>query len=339
MVQRVGDGVGYENRSVLPDWMTSRQTDGTVPGFTRCLVLCYAVPGRGNEIAYRVQQVYDNFNLIDFTIDRYEWDQVLSDNFRKEPYQGNGTIQTSNTSNVVIGTGTDFLNQPGFVPGQTVFVSNVSIGNISLVSNATYMTLTTNAAATYASAIYTYSTNVFLVNNFTIGTGTISCNTSSNVVQGISSNIAGTGTITGNTSSKTITGNGTSFSTELQVGKILYYANAVIGTINTISSANVLTVVDLPGVSFSNAAFTAQGVSTKFVDEIHVGDTLNAIISNTNVVIGTVASITSNTSLVLTANAVTTQANVSYNHTTRDPYTTPGLGDQYLKFPQYNILA
>ena len=339
MAQRVGDGVGYENRSVIPDWMTSRQTDGAVLGFTRCLILCYAVPGRSNEIAYRVQQVYDNFNLIDFTVDRYEWDQVLSDNFRKEPYQGNGTIQTSTTSNVVLGTGSDFLNQPGFVPGQTIFVSNTSIGNISFVSNATYLTLTTNAAATYASAIYTYSTNIFLVNNFTIGTGTISCNTSSNVVQGISSNITGTGTITGNTSSKTITGNGTSFSTELQVGKILYYANTVIGTINTISSANVLTVVDLPVAGFSNAAFTAQGVSTRFVDEIHVGDTLNAIISNSNVVIGTVASITSNTSLVLSSNAVTTQANVSYNHTARDPYTTPGLGNQYLKFPQYNILA
>jgi len=63
MVDRIETGVGYENRSILPDWMTSRQTDGSVLGFTRALVLCYTIPGKSAEVAYRVNQRLTRFKI------------------------------------------------------------------------------------------------------------------------------------------------------------------------------------------------------------------------------------------------------------------------------------
>jgi hypothetical protein len=118
MIKRVSDTVGYESQGILPTWMTSRQEDGRVLGFTRALVLCYTLPGRSSEIAYNVSKSISNFNLIDFTIERYGWDSVLSNNYAKSPFYGNGTITTSSTSKVVLGAGTNFTTQFGFVSCQ-----------------------------------------------------------------------------------------------------------------------------------------------------------------------------------------------------------------------------
>ena len=120
MIDRIEENIGYENRSVLPTWMTSRQTDGTVLGFTRALILTYAIPGKSEEIAYRIRQVQDTFKLIDFTIDRYEWDSVLSTNYEKAPAAGTGNITANTQSNVVVGTGTNFSHE--LIPTTTIYV-------------------------------------------------------------------------------------------------------------------------------------------------------------------------------------------------------------------------
>ena len=336
MAERVGDDIGYQDRSILPDWMTSRQTDGRVLGFTRGLILCYANPGKSAEIAYRVEQEINTLNLIDFTIDRYEWDSILSDNFSRSPYYGTGLIFTSTFSNLVTGVGTDFTHEPGLISGQTIFVSNGSIGVVDTISNATSLTLTANSAGAYGfGAIWRYSSNIFIINNFVSGTGTITANTNSNVLVGIATNITGTGTISGNTVSSVITGNNTVFNTQLAVGKTLYYSGNSLGTITSITSANILTLSGPLSSDISGVSYTAQGVSTAFATELHVGDT----ISVTNVNIGTVKTIVSNTALILTANSVSNVANVAFSHTNRDPYTVPGQGDKYLKYPQIGVIA
>ena len=57
----------------LPLWMTSKQADGNVLGFTPCWVLCYARPGESGRILYNLQRQFgDRLNVIDFKIDRYE---------------------------------------------------------------------------------------------------------------------------------------------------------------------------------------------------------------------------------------------------------------------------
>lgn len=334
MISRVTEGVGYENRSILPRWMTSRQNNGTVLGFTRAMVLTYTIPGKSEEIAYRIRQVQDTFKLIDFTIDRYEWDSVLSTNYEKDPAVGTGNITANTQSNVVIGSGTNFSNE--LFPTTTIYVDGDILGNVNLVSNTTTLSFTANALSNVSVSAFTYSTNLFIINNFVSATGTINANTNSNVITGIASNVTGSGTITGNVNSTTITGIGTAFNTQLAIGKNLYYSGNSIGIITSIQSANVLTLSGVLSSNLTNVAYTAEGVTTLFTRELYVGD---SIVVNTNVILGTVKTINSNTNLILYSNSLSTVSNVAFEHTARDPYTTPTTGDQYLKFPQVTILA
>ena len=75
------NAVGYLDKGVLPDWMTSKQPDGRVIGFTRAVVLAYTNPGESDEIAYRLRKSEFNFNELDFTVDRYQLDNNLSANY------------------------------------------------------------------------------------------------------------------------------------------------------------------------------------------------------------------------------------------------------------------
>jgi hypothetical protein len=71
--------VGQLNTSlipVLPLWMTSKQADGRVLGFTPAWVIAYVKPGQSNRIAYYIGQQFGNIlNVIDFKVDRYELDR------------------------------------------------------------------------------------------------------------------------------------------------------------------------------------------------------------------------------------------------------------------------
>jgi Putative Ig domain len=73
------DGIGYANKGALPDWMTSKQADGRVIGFTRALVLAYTVPNASDLIAYRLKNQQFNFNNLEFVVDRYQLDNSYSD--------------------------------------------------------------------------------------------------------------------------------------------------------------------------------------------------------------------------------------------------------------------
>ena len=74
-------GISYQDKGVLPDWMTSRQTNGRQLGFVRAVVLAYVKPGESDLVAYRLRQRDFNFNSIDFTVDRYQIDNVYSTNY------------------------------------------------------------------------------------------------------------------------------------------------------------------------------------------------------------------------------------------------------------------
>jgi len=93
--------LGYANKGALPDWMTSRQPNGRVLGFTRAVVLAYTKPGASSLIAYRLRDQNINLNEIDFTVDRYQLDNILSDNYDVEE----GAFRTS--------TETTFDRYPG----------------------------------------------------------------------------------------------------------------------------------------------------------------------------------------------------------------------------------
>ena len=81
MRDQVIDVVGQISTK-LPLWMTSKQTNGRVLGFTPAWVMCYTKPGRSQQIAYYVQtQFQGNLNRVDFKVDRYVLDHTLSRNW------------------------------------------------------------------------------------------------------------------------------------------------------------------------------------------------------------------------------------------------------------------
>jgi hypothetical protein len=81
MRDQVIDVVGQISTK-LPLWMTSKQTNGRVLGFTPAWVMCYTKPGRSQQIAYYVQTQFEgNLNAVDFKVDRYVLDRTLSRNW------------------------------------------------------------------------------------------------------------------------------------------------------------------------------------------------------------------------------------------------------------------
>ena len=81
MRDQVIDTVG-EVGEVLPTWMISKQANGAVLGFVPAWVIAYAKPGKGNQLAYNIRtQFGDHLNLIDFEVDRYELDRLLTKNW------------------------------------------------------------------------------------------------------------------------------------------------------------------------------------------------------------------------------------------------------------------
>lgn len=84
MRNQVIDQVGQISTK-LPLWMTSKQTNGRVLGFTPAWVICYTKPNRSNQIAYYIQSQFgEQLNKVDFKVDRYVLDRTLSRNWDAE---------------------------------------------------------------------------------------------------------------------------------------------------------------------------------------------------------------------------------------------------------------
>lgn len=86
MRNQVIDTVGQISPA-LPLWMTSKQSNGRVLGFTPAWVIAYVKPGQSSRIAYNIREKFgEQLNIIDFKIDRYEID-------RSQTYDWNPTDQ------------------------------------------------------------------------------------------------------------------------------------------------------------------------------------------------------------------------------------------------------
>ena len=81
MRDQVIDTVGQISK-LLPRWMLSKQANGRVLGFTPSWVICYCKPGKSGQVAYNIAQQYgDQLNRVDFEVDRYELDRLLTHNW------------------------------------------------------------------------------------------------------------------------------------------------------------------------------------------------------------------------------------------------------------------
>jgi hypothetical protein len=87
MRDQVIDTVGQIS-NVLPLWMTCKQANGQTLGFTPAWVMAYANPGCGQQLAYYIAQYFTGkLNTIDFEVDRYELDNLLTHNWNREQQQ------------------------------------------------------------------------------------------------------------------------------------------------------------------------------------------------------------------------------------------------------------
>lgn len=128
MVERLVEGVGYQDQSSLPPWMTSNQPGNTSTtfnpplGYTKAVVMAYTVPGASKLIAYRLKNSGINFNNIQFTADRYIVDNFYSTNFNS----------TSNLYNSGFETTFDTLpKQVGIIAATVNYGSNVPFDQIN----------------------------------------------------------------------------------------------------------------------------------------------------------------------------------------------------------------
>ena len=81
MRDQVIDSVGQISK-LLPRWMLSKQANGQVLGFTPAWVIAYCKPGRSGQVAYNISQQFgEKLNLVDFEVDRYELDRLLTKNW------------------------------------------------------------------------------------------------------------------------------------------------------------------------------------------------------------------------------------------------------------------
>jgi hypothetical protein len=81
MRDRVVDTVGQTN-TVLPLWMTSKQADGRVLGFTKAWIIAYTNPGEADRISYNIRTKFGEIlNKVDFISDRYILDNQLTHNW------------------------------------------------------------------------------------------------------------------------------------------------------------------------------------------------------------------------------------------------------------------
>jgi hypothetical protein len=120
MRDQVIDVVGQISTK-LPLWMTSKQTNGRVLGFTPAWVICYANPGRSKQIAYYISEYFaQQLNSVDFKVDRYVLDRTLSKNWNTETQQWTpkGSLTTF-----------DYYNTTGYV----------NIGLVDCATNLAYV--------------------------------------------------------------------------------------------------------------------------------------------------------------------------------------------------------
>jgi hypothetical protein len=91
MRTQVIDTVGQIS-NVLPSWMISKQPNGQILGFTPAWVIAYTKPGKSGQISYNIKTIFgQRLNLVDFDVDRYELDNLLTKNWNRETQQWNPT--------------------------------------------------------------------------------------------------------------------------------------------------------------------------------------------------------------------------------------------------------
>jgi hypothetical protein len=146
MRDQVIDVVGQVS-NILPEWMLTKQKDGTILGFRPAWVIAYTIPGAAGQIAYNITSTFgSNLNLVDFKADRYELDRALTYTWDPDvtTLAITNIVATGATSTVAFATQ---LSAP-FEPGDKITVQGVTP---AFFNGTFYVNTCTTSSVTFAS--------------------------------------------------------------------------------------------------------------------------------------------------------------------------------------------
>jgi hypothetical protein len=137
MRDQVIDTVGQISSS-LPLWMLSKQANGQVLGFTPAWVICYTKPGQSNRIAYNIKEMFgDALNTVDFKVDRYELDRLLTKNWDPSTNSWIPTPAETTFDLVPHYEFTDINSGSGYAVGDKILILGTNIGGELGTNNQT----------------------------------------------------------------------------------------------------------------------------------------------------------------------------------------------------------
>jgi hypothetical protein len=135
MRDQVIDSVGKVSE-ILPRWMTSKQENGRVLGFTPAWVIAYTQPGRSKEIAYNISEQFENqLNRVDFEVDRYELDRLLSIHWDSETEQWTPEPAETTFDSVLHYQITAFSPGLGYAIGDQITINGTAVGGVTGTNN------------------------------------------------------------------------------------------------------------------------------------------------------------------------------------------------------------
>jgi hypothetical protein len=100
MQESIQEAIGNYDYDTIPLWMSSKQEDGSILGFTYAAVIAYVNPGQAKKVKLRIDRSGFDFKQLDFVADRFIWDNNMSEvwNLNTSEYVDNGITQTVYTA-------------------------------------------------------------------------------------------------------------------------------------------------------------------------------------------------------------------------------------------------
>ena len=178
MRDQIIDTVGQVG-TILPPWMTSKQKNGRVLGFVPAWVIAYAKPGKGEQLAYYINQQFgQRLNLIDFEVDRYELDRLLTKNWdpTADPSLGGAWEPPAAATSFDIQAHyevTTFSGGLGYQVGDVIEILGSQVGGVDGINNIVLTVNTVNLSGTITGFFYQGIAPLFMVGDtYTNITGT-----------------------------------------------------------------------------------------------------------------------------------------------------------------------
>jgi hypothetical protein len=317
MRDQVIDVVGQVD-TVLPLWMTSKQRDGRVLGFTPAWVIAYVKPGFGEQIAYNVRtQFGSQLNTVDFKVDRYSLDRTMSKNWDSStqswaPPGAETTFDLANHYQIV-----DDSTEPGGVDyrvGDQIQVLGSQVGGTVPENN---ILLTVNTVDEFGSII-----SVFCQGTAPLFSGGLTFNdiSGTNIESGTGARFTIKRVNLGYFVTVSAAGIGYS------VGDQLIVLGSALGGVNSINNC-VITVTKLTVVG-GIAEFVVQGTAAPG-EEIYTNRTGSKVYGSG-----------AKFNFVVTSSNITVFDNTSLRFIAPvDNYSTSSEFDKYLVFPKRTILT